>query len=141
MSATNAQLARRWFDEVWNARRVELIDDLLAYDCSGFMQGVGYIEGSGQFKARMGEILQALPDLYIAIDDIIGEGDKAAVRWTARATHADGFGAPATGRKVRIYGLIWMEFQDGKIKHAWDGWNHDGLIRLILAPEEGDGVI
>ncbi len=89
----------------------------------------------------MGEILQALPDLHIAIDDVMEDGDRAALRWTARATHAGGLGAPATGRTVQIHGLIWMEFRDGKLMHAWDGWNHDGFLRLLLAPEGGDGVV
>ena len=137
----SVQLARRWFEEVWNRRRTDLIDEMLAPDCSGFMQGVGHVEGSGQVKARMGEILEALPDLQITIDDAFGLGDKAALRWTARATHRGGSVGPPTDRRVQIHGLIWMEFTDGKIVRAWDGWNHDGLLRLILAPEEGDGII
>lgn len=141
MSTPNVQLARRWFEEVWNARRHELIDELLADDCSGFMQGIGPVEGSHQFKSRMGEILEALPDLHIAIDDAIGEGDKVAVRWTARATHVGGLGAPPTNRRVQIHGLIWMEYEDGKLKRAWDGWNHDGLLRLAFSPEGDGGVV
>ena len=140
MSTANVQLARRWFTEVWNARRFELIDEMLAHDCSGYMQGIGAVEGSHQFKSRMGEILGALPDLHIEIDDAIGEGDKVAVRWTARATHVGGLGAPPSNRRVQIHGLIWMEFADGKLARAWDGWNHDGLLRLV-GSEGGDVIV
>jgi steroid delta-isomerase-like uncharacterized protein len=141
MGKSSGELARYWFEEVWNRKRAEVVDEMLAPDCSGFMQGVGDVRGADEFKARMGEILRALPDLHIAIDDVIEDGHRATVRWTARATHAGGLGAPTTGRTVQIHGLIWMEFADGKLKHAWDGWNHDGLLRLLFAPEGGGGVV
>jgi steroid delta-isomerase-like uncharacterized protein len=141
MGKSSGELARHWFDEVWNRKRAEAVDELLAADCSGFMQGVGYVRGIDAFKARMGEVLAVLPDLHIAIDDVIEDGLRAAVRWTARATHAGGPGAATTGRTVQIHGLIWMEFEGGKIKHAWDGWNHDGLIRVLSSPEGGEGVV
>ena len=68
--------------------------------CS-LMIAAGSCRGSGRSRGRtssrrgMGEILEALPDLHIVIDDAIGEGDKVAVRWTARATHVGGLGSRA----------------------------------------------
>ena len=71
MSTSSGKLARHWSEEVWKRRRAEAVDELLAPDCSGFRQGVGDVRGSDEFKGRMAELLRALPDLRIAIDDVI----------------------------------------------------------------------
>jgi hypothetical protein len=71
MSTSSGKLARHWSEEVGNRRRAEAVDERHAPDGSGFMPGVGDVRGSDEFKARMAEILRALPDLRIAIDDVI----------------------------------------------------------------------
>jgi hypothetical protein len=55
------ELARRWFEEVWNARRDASIDELLSADSYGHTE-------RGEYKG---------PD-----------GDRAAVRWRALGTHS-----------------------------------------------------
>jgi hypothetical protein len=71
MSTSSGELARPWSEEVGNRWRAEAVDELFAPDGSGFMEGVGDVRGPDEFKARMAEILRALPDLRIAIDDVI----------------------------------------------------------------------
>ncbi len=55
MSTSSGELARHWFEEVWNRKRAAAVDELLAPDCSGFMQGVGHARApasSGREWAR-----------------------------------------------------------------------------------------
>ena len=70
--------------------------------------------------------LTALPDLQVAIDDAIAEGDKVALRWTATGTHKDELvGIPATGAQVVFWGTTLYCFADGKIVDTW--WAYDAL--------------
>ncbi len=59
---------------------------------------------------------QAFPDLRYTIDDLVVEGDRVAVCWTAQGTQAGAFGtAAATGKPVVWTGMSFFQLQDGKI--------------------------
>ena len=130
----NKELSRRWFEEVWNQRRSDTIDELLAAD--GIAHGLAS-DGSGPrngptaFRSFWGPFCGAFPDLRISVDDVIAEGDKVAVRISFAGTHAgDHLGAPATGNAVAATGLILMRWSDGQIAEAW---NEFDALRIFLA--------
>lgn len=125
------EVGRRWFEEVWNARRAESIEELLAPDAYGHVEG-GEYKGHDGFREMQAMFLTALPDVHIEIEDIIAEGDRAAVRWRARGTHsADGLGVAATNRTIDVRGTTWLRVQDGKAVEGWDTWNLSGLIESL----------
>jgi steroid delta-isomerase-like uncharacterized protein len=132
MSVT-ATIARRWFDEVWNERRDASIDELMSPDSHGHVEGQE-VTGPAEFRNMMAMFVGALPDLRIEIEDVITEGERAAVRWRALGTHAgEGFGFPATQRAVDIRGTSWFHVTDGKIVKGWDTWNLGGLLESLRA--------
>ena len=49
-----------------------------------------------------------MPDLRVAIDDMIAEGDKVATRYTMEGTHeGELFGVPPTGQQLSIKSIRW----------------------------------
>ena len=114
----------RWFDEVWNQRREDAIDELFAADAvaNGLTDTEGRaVRGCEGFKALHRAFLSAYPDLHITVEDTVSEGDKIAARLTVRATHAgDGLGVAATGARVEFTGLTIVRLKDGKIVEAWN---------------------
>jgi steroid delta-isomerase-like uncharacterized protein len=134
MSSANAALARRWFEEVWNQRRTQTIDDLLA------PEGVGHLEGQETrgpepFKAARAALLGAFPDLRVTVEATLAEGDDVVVRWSAAGTHqGDQLGVPASGRRARFRGMTWLRFNRGRIVEGWDSWNLGGLLQDLSAP-------
>ena len=69
---------------------------------------------------------KAFPDYFIAIDDLVAEGDKVAKRWTFRGTHRDEFlGVAATGKEVTMRAVTIYCFSGGKVQEIW--WNYDAL--------------
>ena len=93
----NKQGARRFYEEVINARNVDVLEELLTPN------GVDHTFGSQnaeQAKQFFGMVLQAFPDLHAEVHDVIAEGDLVAARVTYTGTHQDEFlGIPATGRR------------------------------------------
>lgn len=74
----------------------------------------------------------AFPDLHVVVDHVIAEGDKVAVRWTARGTHTgDGNGLAATGRRVETSGTVLLRFEDGKLAEEWVAGNQLDLMRQL----------
>ncbi len=130
MSAANVAVARRWFEEVWNHRRSETIDELLGPDSVCYAD-TGEIRGPDGFKATQhGPFLSAFPDVWVTVEGAIGDGDEVAVRWSAEGTHTgEGLGLPPTGRRVRFEGVTWVRVRDGKLGDGWQ-WSN---IPAVLA--------
>jgi steroid delta-isomerase-like uncharacterized protein len=135
MSHDNAALVHRWFEEVWNQGREEIIDELFAPD--GVTYGLGELDvevrGPSQFKPFFRNILAAFPDLHITIQDTIAEGNKVAVRLLIEGTHkgAGLVGIRPSGRAVRLSGIAILHTSDGKLVAGWNNWDQLGMLQQI----------
>lgn len=125
------ELGRRWFEEVWNRRNDRAIDELMAPDSYGRVEG-GEYRGPAGFREMQAMFLAALPDVHLEVEDILADGDRAAVRWRARGRHAgEGFGIPASKREIDVRGTTWLLVRDGKIVEGWDTWNLAGMLESL----------
>ena len=119
--------------EGFNRGDVSAADRAFARDC------VIHINGSPEpnlsldgFKQMVAGLLAAFPDLRITIEDQIVTGDKVATRWTAEGTNNGGFGSvPATGRHMRIGGLILDRVVDEKVVERWEQWDQMGMMQQL----------
>ena len=82
-----------------------------------------------QYREYMRGILNAFPDIHFTIRDIIAQGDKLAVTWTAKGTNKgnyvspDGKSMPATNRLVQLPGCTIYEFRNNMVARQevlWD---------------------
>jgi steroid delta-isomerase-like uncharacterized protein len=70
-----------------------------------------------------------LDDFHVDVAEVIAEGDRVLVRWTARGTHAsEWFGIPATGREVVFGGMDLYRMDRGLIRE-W--WRNEDLLFLL----------
>jgi steroid delta-isomerase-like uncharacterized protein len=131
----NATLARRWFTEVWNERSEAAVNELLAPDAAGHMEGGLEVRGPAEFHPVRAALLGAFPDMEVNVDQIISQGDDVVVRWSAKGTHrGEHLGFPASNRAAAFRGMTWLRFQDGKIVEGWDAWNQGRVMRELGAP-------
>lgn len=132
MPHDNVALARRWFEELWNQRRGELIDELLAADGCCYSAG-GVLRGRDAFRQRIYEpFLSAFPDLRVQVDGTVAEGDEVVVRWTATGTHTGpGLGLAPSGRAISLRGMTWIRFEDGRMKEGWDCWDQREMLESL----------
>ncbi len=137
MSVENLSIARRWFEEVWNQRRRELIGEFIAED--GVSRGdLGELRGVREFVERMYDpFVSAFPDLHLTVDRIIAHGDEAVVCWKAEGTHrGEGLGFPPSGQPISFSGSTWIRFQDGKMVEGREYWNQREVIENLRAASE-----
>ncbi|WP_435016150.1 ester cyclase [Tundrisphaera sp. TA3] len=135
MSAENLAIARRWFDDIWNQRRLETVDELLTPDSVCFVDD-GPIRGPEEFKQRMYHpFVSALPDTRVEILGELVQGDQVAIRWKATGTHdGEGLGCRATRQPVEIQGISWLVIRGGKLVEGWQSSNITDVVRgLVLA--------
>jgi steroid delta-isomerase-like uncharacterized protein len=65
-------------------------------------------------------LLRAFPDVHVAIEDMIAEGDKVVARNTVTGTHQGQYrGVPATGKPVTYDEIFIGRFADGRIAEIW----------------------
>jgi steroid delta-isomerase-like uncharacterized protein len=132
MSEKNKNLVRRWFEEVWDKGRLSAIPEMFAQPgrAHGFPDPDSVINSAEEFAEHCKAFRQAFPDVRISVDDLIADGDKIAVRWTATMTHTgDGLGFPATSKKVLVSGSSFLICGNGQIL---EGWNYMDLTRMRL---------
>ena len=134
MQHDNIALARKWFEQVWAPGGETVAREMLHPQALGHMES-GEVKGCDQFLAVREQLLQAMPDLSIRVDDIIGEGDKVVVRWSVTATHAgDGMGLTASQQPVSFRGITWLHFSNGQLVEGWDAWNEGQLMNKLSRP-------
>jgi steroid delta-isomerase-like uncharacterized protein len=76
--------------------------------------------------------LEAFPDLQFSHDDLIVEGDRAALFFTSKGTHIKPFASiAATGRNMSIRGVCVMTFRDGAIVHEKRYYDSTALLLQI----------
>ena len=65
-------------------------------------------------------LLRAFPDLHVAVEDVIAEGDKVVARNTVTGTHQGEYrGVPATGRPVTYNEIFIVRLAGGRIAEVW----------------------
>ena len=134
--AANKELLRRWFAEVWNRGDEGVIDALFAAD--GIAHGLGdtdgEVRGPAQFKAFARNMRVSFPDIQISVEDMLAEADKVTARIVVEGTHLGGnLGVPASGRRVRVAGIVLVRISNGQIIEGWNSWDQLGLMQQIGA--------
>ena len=131
MSETNKELAKRFFEEVWNKSRRNAIAELLApnavlYESSETIHGP---EGFYSFFDRM---QATFSDIHISFNDAIAEGHKVCLRWSAEMRHTgDGFGVLPSGKVLHTTGITVVRIANGQFLEGWQSWDMLGLMQQI----------
>src|ERR1051326_1351309 len=125
MSAENKALVRKWINAAYNKGDFKVLDQILAPTFVRHDEISG-VKGQGPDVEKQVAALYrtAFPDLHIAIDEIIAEGNTVALRWTAVGTNTGRLGdIPPSGRKVVTPGLSICKVSRGKITEHFVRWD------------------
>jgi predicted ester cyclase len=107
MSEKLKALSKQWFEKVWNQQDESAIDQLAAPDviAHGLTSGGEHFDGTSPFLKFYRPFVSAFPNLHIAVEDVIAEGDKTVVRIRFTGKHTgDGLGIAPTGNNVSVTG-------------------------------------
>ncbi|HEX6559775.1 MAG TPA: ester cyclase [Longimicrobiales bacterium] len=124
---------RNTLDEIYNKGNVELADKSYAptfvlHDPVMPALPVGP-EAVKQYARTM---RAALPDLKLDVEDIICEGNLAAVRFTAHGTQRGKFlGIAPTGKFGTVTGLDFFRLENDRIVEAWVNWDVISMLQNI----------
>jgi len=134
MSDQNKTLSRRNFDEVWNQRKLELIDQLVATNSVLHDPSVpgGKVVGSQGYRQFVEIYLTAFPDVHFTINDQFADGDKVATRWTGTGTHKGTLmGIAPTGKRSTVTGITIDRYENGKAVESWTNYDTLGMFQQL----------
>jgi predicted ester cyclase len=141
---TNKEVVRRFYEEVINRRRVELIPELVSAEYTEVMDGRRYEVGLEGAKAHVLGVRETYPDLHLTIDRQIGEGEWVVTCITASGTHSgEWIGISPTGKKVTFTGVNVDRVVGGRLVEHGGAANmlgpllEIGAIRVVGSTESG----
>ena len=115
----NADIARRFVEEVINKGKMDAASQFVWEDVVEQVPLPGQGPGLDGLKDVLCSMRAAFPDLDFSIKEQIAEGDKVASRLSGTGTHEGEFlGVSATGKPVRVWGVVIDRLEEGRIKET-----------------------
>jgi steroid delta-isomerase-like uncharacterized protein len=131
----NKALVRRMTEEVFNKGNVAAAEEFVAPTIVVHRAGVPDAKGLDGFKQAVSALRTAFPDLHLTIEDMVGEGDKVAVRFTYHGTQKGEFrGVAASGKEMTWTTIIIDHIVNGKIQEVWNISDLGRQLRLVSPP-------
>ena len=114
------QIIEEYYETVWNEQKLDHAHEFL-HSAITFRGSLGMkVEGINGFSDYAKMLFSAFSNLYHVIEDVVVEGDKAAVRLVYSGMHTGKlFGFEPTGNRIRYSGACFFKFEDDKIVDAW----------------------
>jgi predicted ester cyclase len=132
MSETNKAAVRRFYDEIFNGKNLDVIDEMCDVNFVDHSPLPNQAPGRQGVKDVLRLYTRAFPDMRVTVEELIGERDLVAARFTGQGTHlGELFGTPPTGRKIVFNGIDVIRFRDGKAVEVWhQGDDMIGLMQI-----------
>ncbi len=133
MSEENKAVVKRFYEEVFNQEREEVLDEVISPDYVDYGHnppGRGVQGAKDDFRGAGAVFSNA----HYTIEDLIATGDQVVVRWTGTYKHTGDFmGVKASGKDVSLTGISIYRVADGKILETRNAVNWLGLLEQLGA--------
>lgn len=129
----NKAVVRRYYEEVFNQGREEVIDEIISPD---YMDYGHEPPGKGPEGAKQDYrgATSVFTNTHYTIDETIATGDRVIVRWTGKYVHSGDFaGIKATGKPVSLTGMSIYRVANGQIQETRNAVNWLGLLQQLGA--------
>ena len=123
----------RYFEEGTNKGNLDIVEELFAPDYKHHDPvNPDVIVGNEGVRRHIQSLRGAFPDLVFHVEDMVSDGEKIVIRWTANVTHTgDYFGIPPTGKSAVITGMNTWQVKDGKAVEGWVNRDDIGLAQQL----------
>ena len=121
----NKIVVRRFYEELWNERKVEVAEEIIAADCVTHQLRAGAGDAGTPrtpelIKQHIAAWLAGFPDLHFTVEQLIADGDRVVSYSRMRGTHTGMWlGLAPTGREVSLPMIVIQRIAGGKIAEDW----------------------
>jgi len=131
----NKTIVRRFYQEVWNERKVQVVDKFLSPSHALVDPNASDTRtGPEAYKAVVTRFFRAFSNLKFEVQDMVSEKDKVVASWTISGVHTGEYnGVPPTHKKISVEGISIHQLANGKIMDTSSVWDTLGLLKRIGA--------
>jgi len=116
----NKATVHRLFDEIWNGRQFDAIDELYATDYVADYRPYAPLRvGRDSVREMVERAYQTMPDYHEELLGMVAEGDTVGVHLRISGTQLGAWGPiPPTGKRLEFEEMIFLTFNDsGQVAH------------------------
>ena len=130
----NKEVVHCLLQEVVNQRNLTLVDEIVVGNCVFHASDGQEVNGTDVVKQMLTTFFDAFGDFHVTIKDVVGEGDKVAVRFFESGRHEGEFeGISPTGKDVMWLEMAVFRVVNGKIVEVWTLEDRLSLMRQLGA--------
>jgi len=118
------RMLRRWFNEVWNKRRVKTIHELMAPKAP-VSSNAGNISGTAEFEAFFHQFHADFTEIRMTILKVFATDTMGACHWRLTAKHVP------TSKPVQITGTTMVQVKNGKFIAGWQNYDEAALAAQV----------
>ncbi len=147
MSEANKALLQRHFDEVLNQGKLDVIDEIYAFDYTldapvqtdGSAKMQGQTSGRDGLKRRVTLFRTAFPDIHFKTPLYVAEGEWVTVQYIFSGTHLGPFRElEPTGAPIEVMGILIARVESGCIMSAVSVFDSGDMMRQLTAGHHHD---
>ncbi|MBV9690699.1 MAG: ester cyclase [Ktedonobacteraceae bacterium] len=124
----NKTIARRFFEEFLVEGKSDVHDSSFAPHLAYHVYGVS-THTHQSITAIVQDFHQGITNRSVTIDDLFGEGDRVALRFSLTGTHSGQYRQHApTNQPVNIEGVLLLRFEADQVAEMWvyyEGFDYD----------------
>lgn len=127
----NIDLVRTITERGLNHGDVSFVEEVFAPDYVVHARGLDLPPGPEAFKTAVRFWRQSFPDFHTTIEQMIGDGEYVASRFSTTGTHTGELAGmpPPTGRRFSVSGVDMHRVVDGKVVESWIS---DDMPRILM---------
>jgi steroid delta-isomerase-like uncharacterized protein len=126
----NKMNASLYINGMHNEKNVDISDVFTTPECIIHL-GLDTLSRE-DYKGIVQNYINTFPDTNTTLDDVFGEDNMVAIRWTSTFTHNKPYmGFPATNKKITFTGTSVYRFSESKIVEIWINWDRLSLMQQL----------
>ena len=125
-------------NEAWNSHDIDRVLRFYSPEYIGDDVAQASLQrGREGLREMLETYWSAFPDLQFAVTDVLVQGSRLAIFWTAEGTHQGSImNIPPTGHKVKVRGASIIDIENDAIVRGQYIWDLAGMLRHMgLLPE------
>ena len=128
----NKDVVRRFIDEIQNAGRIELIEEIFAPQFVDHNPLSSFPPTRDGTKQMFLYVRKSFPDFHMVIDNMIAEDDMVATRKTLHATHLGEYmGVAPRGKHLQMEVIDIFRIANGRLAEHWTVVDRLGMMEQL----------
>lgn len=130
----NKALIQRLYDEYFDKWNLAVANELIAPNFICHAIPANLPPGPQGFNQFYAWLRAAFADIRFTVNDLFGENDKVAIRWTWHCTHTGEYnGIAPTGKKISVQGIAIYRIDNNQAVERWVQLDIAGMLQEIQA--------